>query len=681
MRHHVYGSVAASAIIAVLRDTGPPVVGYRYIRIDILTTQGGSNAVISEIAVKTVAGGPDVVTGSETFTSSAGTAANAFDNNVATNCALGATSGWLKIDFGLGNEKQPVQIIFSSSASTAAAALPDNVEVYGSNNDATWVLLFSGSTDAWTGLTAEDRPVPPDDLNLAYTVLQMQFDGTVDTTGTGRGGVFWDESYYRHAIFTQTGTPCIAAGGIGDTATRFGSSLGGATSFGAIGILPGPEFAFGTGDFTIEGRGKLNANNSPFWSAMIGNWDGATNGTWTVGYRVDTGKLFFMYRNAGANTLTEYTFPGLGVDFHWAVSRNGDTIRLFIDGVMVAKTTGHAAVDLNNQTKTLVIGGNTTTSDYWKGYIDQLRVTKGLGRYNSDSSFTPLTVAYTRPTLPYVTDGVVEYFFSNPKLSGVVFDPNDNNLMWQDLAMTTPVTTNGDPVRVWKSKFGGVFAFIAPDDASRPLWQSGSGFTNPTAYLDFNGSKMMRMDINNFAYAKPSVFTRWGDVTAGNQALMLPDSLTGTDFGARWMIWRDSPGLFTVRINGSLTAGYVTGFGSGVNNMLGLVPEIGLGYVNGSSFALAASSYTVSGFGNLAGPVLGANGNGTGKITGKCFGVIIMDRLVDKSEVNLIATWNNPAAAEATIRPASVAKAARATMMKMNKPTIYKVARAVVMKV
>lgn len=681
MRHHVYGSVAASAIIAVLRYAGPPVVGYRYIRINILSTQGGSNAVVSEIAIKTVAGGPDVVTGSEIFASSAGTAANAFDNNVATACNLGATSGYLKVDFGLGNEKQPVQIIFSSSASTAAAALPASVEVYGSNNDATYVLLFSGTTDAWTGTTAEDRPIPPDDINLRYVSLQMQFDGVVDSTGVGRDGVFFDDSLYRHQLLANVGTPCLAAGGYGDTLTRFGTSLGGATSVGSFYIKPGNEFNFGTGDFTLEGYAQLAATSAPFWQYLIGTNDNSTNGTWGVGRREDTGKFFFNWRVGGSVAFAEYTFPGVGVNFHWAVSRNGDTIRLFIDGVMRAKVTGVAAVAIGDTTKNIVIGGTNVGSDGWKGFLDQLRITKGLGRYNSDSSFTPSTVAYTRPTLPYVTDGVVEYFFSNPKLSGVVFDPNDNNLMWQDLAMTTPVTTNGDPVRVWKSKFGGVFAFIAPDDASRPLWQSGSGYTNPTAYLDFNGSKMMRMDLNNFAYAKPSVWTRWGDVTAGNQALQHPDSISGADGSSRWMIWRDSPGLFTVRINGALTAGYVTAFGSGVNNMLGLQPYLGLGYVAGNSFALASSSYTVSGFANMVGPVLGANANGTGKITGKCFGVIIMDKELNPFEVNLISTWNNPNAAEGAVRDALLAKESRVTVTKHVSPKLFKLARVAVMKV
>lgn len=681
MRHHVYGSVAASAIIAVLRYAGPPVVGYRYIRINILSTQGGSNAVVSEIAIKTVAGGPDVVTGSEIFTSSAGTAANAFDNNVATACNLGATSGYLKVDFGLGNEKQPVQIIFSSSASTAAAALPASVEVYGSNNDATYVLLFSGTTDAWTGTTAEDRPIPPDDINLRYVSLQMQFDGVVDSTGVGRDGVFFDDSLYRHFFFSNAGTPCIASGGVGDTATRFGTSLGGAMAAGSIATPAGPEFAFGTGDFTIEGRAELTVTNAPFRSGMLGNWDGSTNGTWAVGYRTDTAKLFFLYRTGGSDTVIDYAFPGLNTAFFWAVNRNGDTLRLFINGVMVAKTTGHAAADINGTTKNMVIGAVNVSTDVWKGYIDQIRISKGLARYSSDSTFTPSTVAYTRPTLPYVTDGIPEYFFSNRKLSGVCFDPGDNSLMYQDLAMTVPVTANGDPVRVWKSKFGGVFKFIAPDDASRPLWQSGSGYTFPNPYLDFNGSKMMRMDLNNFAYAKPSVWTRWGDVTAGNQALQHPDSISGADGSSRWMIWRDSPGLFTVRINGALTAGYVTAFGSGVNNMLGLQPYLGLGYVAGNSFALASSSYTVSGFANMVGPVLGANANGTGKITGKCFGVIIMDKELNPFEVNLISTWNNPNAAEVAVRDALLAKESRVTVTKHVSPKLFKLARVAVMKV
>ena len=89
----------------------------------------------------------------------------------------------------------------------------------------------------------------------------------------------------------------------------------------------------------------------------------------------------------------------------------------------------------------------------------------------------------------------------------------------------------------------------------------------------------------------------------------------------------------------------------------------------------------MSGFANMVGPVLGANANGTGKITGKCFGVIIMDKELNPFEVNLISTWNDPNAAEVAVRDALLAKESRVTVTKHVRPKLFKLARVAVMKV
>lgn len=82
-----------------------------------------------------------------------------------------------------------------------------------------------------------------------------------------------------------------------------------------------------------------------------------------------------------SNTLTA------GAWHHIALVRDGSTFRLFVDGIQGATDTYSGSM-VSNSGK-LVIGrtGESTSSRYYDGYIDDLRFTKGVARYTSN--FTP----------------------------------------------------------------------------------------------------------------------------------------------------------------------------------------------------------------------------------------------------------------------------------------------------
>jgi hypothetical protein len=154
------------------------------------------------------------------------------------------------------------------------------------------------------------------------------------------------------------------------------------------------DFQFGTGDFTIEGRAKSNFNDGSFGHFLIGNLTYGNDNTWGLAIKNSPNNyLEFSVGNSGTG-LTEITATTGDVDttaFHFAVSRNGSTIRLFKDGVMVKKDTGFS---MNcSGTGAVYVGWNgaAANGEKWRGLIDELRVVKGTGLYNSDSSFTPST--------------------------------------------------------------------------------------------------------------------------------------------------------------------------------------------------------------------------------------------------------------------------------------------------
>ena len=71
-----------------------------------------------------------------------------------------------------------------------------------------------------------------------------------------------------------------------------------------------------------------------------------------------------------------------------AVSRNGSNLRLFLNGQVVQNDTSYGSVNVSDSTG-IRVGANYVSKDNFNGYIDELRITKGVGQYQSN--FTPKT--------------------------------------------------------------------------------------------------------------------------------------------------------------------------------------------------------------------------------------------------------------------------------------------------
>lgn len=146
------------------------------------------------------------------------------------------------------------------------------------------------------------------------------------------------------------------------------------------------DFAFGTSDFTIE-----------FWYNPIAVdtsgsqylYDSRPLGTNSGDYPIISminGKM--QYRVGGSGQITGTTNLVAGTWYHIAVSRVGNTTRLFINGTREGTNT---TTLYNLQVGSLApfIGANAMglSSSGANGYGDELRVTKGIGRYTAN--FTP----------------------------------------------------------------------------------------------------------------------------------------------------------------------------------------------------------------------------------------------------------------------------------------------------
>lgn len=174
--------------------------------------------------------------------------------------------------------------------------------------------------------------------------------------------------------------------------SKFGSA---SLSFsGALGnyITPsaaGSNFTFGTGDFTIEAWVYATA----FTGATRIIFDfrpNATEGAYPVLYCTNTGGLFYFANNS--NRITGATLSTANW-YHLAVSRSGTSTKLFVDGTQSGSTYTDSTNYLVGTTRPR-IGGNANGNDTnnWNGYLDDIRITKGVARYTAN--FTAPTSAH-----------------------------------------------------------------------------------------------------------------------------------------------------------------------------------------------------------------------------------------------------------------------------------------------
>lgn len=160
------------------------------------------------------------------------------------------------------------------------------------------------------------------------------------------------------------------------------------------------DFNFGTAPFTIEFW--IRSNTTQVRSAVVGQVpaNGTTNGGWYITTRIASGSnLQFTYFN-GTTFVDFAASPSVGLNSntwrHVAVCRDGVNLYLVSDGSLRRHfTTFSASQAIGSNSIDLNIGWNLFNNTYYNGYINDLRITKGICRY---------TGIYTVPTAAFPTN-------------------------------------------------------------------------------------------------------------------------------------------------------------------------------------------------------------------------------------------------------------------------------------
>jgi hypothetical protein len=157
-------------------------------------------------------------------------------------------------------------------------------------------------------------------------------------------------------------------------------------------LPPSQNFAFGSGNFTIE-----------FWGYNLtqsGNWGvfsfGATVGSDYAGITMNAGGGLFIsttgsswsYLSIGSITLSTND----NTWHHYAIVRNGSSLLTYKDGVQQASTSISGTL-VNNAGAAIIGAKSDALSNTMTGYLDDFRVSK-YARYTG-SSFIPPTAAFS----------------------------------------------------------------------------------------------------------------------------------------------------------------------------------------------------------------------------------------------------------------------------------------------
>jgi hypothetical protein len=204
-------------------------------------------------------------------------------------------------------------------------------------------------------------------------------------------------------------------------------SLGGSIFFSGnstsnLSIANDVDFRMETSDFTIEWFQNQNDNNSFPRVFSIGNFPAS------IGVSIEGGVFYFW---AGSAISFGSVVPYKNQWVHFAISRQGSSLRVFKNGIQIGNTVNNTT-NFNNTTSSLCIGNETNPSTVaaFGGNITNFRWIKGSALYTSNFSVptSPLNAVNNTKLLLLASDEINAYKDSSV-LNKIV---NNNNVSWSN---------------------------------------------------------------------------------------------------------------------------------------------------------------------------------------------------------------------------------------------------------
>ena len=208
---------------------------------------------------------------------------------------------------------------------------------------------------------------------------------------------------------------------ISTTQSKFGGSSMYFDGTGDYLITPAnPVSNLGTGDFTIEMWVYLTNSEATTQTIMGGDLSTQSASTNTIQIWYNNGgsrnKISFnVYGNPRFDSSSSVSINNW---MHLAFTRSSGTFKMFINGTQEAS--GSLPNNLSNNVFVVGRGYISFNQEYFHGYIDDLRVTKGVARYTSN---------FTAPTSALLAGGSVTSTTTGPIASGMTMSGTGSGMV------------------------------------------------------------------------------------------------------------------------------------------------------------------------------------------------------------------------------------------------------------
>jgi len=151
------------------------------------------------------------------------------------------------------------------------------------------------------------------------------------------------------------------------------------------------DWAMGTGDATWEAwvrpEGSFGSG-SRVWLSQANSFGGFYS---AQGYRNTSDLHTTLVSNGSTSYGSTSTNIPSDAWSHLAIVRHGANLYGYINGVQQIASTALSGVTLMDSTGAMTIGAynDADGSSHWKGWIDQIRITKGVARYKASFIVVP----------------------------------------------------------------------------------------------------------------------------------------------------------------------------------------------------------------------------------------------------------------------------------------------------
>lgn len=160
-------------------------------------------------------------------------------------------------------------------------------------------------------------------------------------------------------------------------------------------VVDSDDWNFGDGDFTIDFW--INTSYEAGEHAIITTGDSGPGATYRNAFEIYSrdGDIRAYYADGTNQDYLIKTGVFNGTWKHIAFSRNNSQVMLFVDGILADSKV--ITWTLANPSTNMTIGSRGTSQLFLTGYIDELRISKGIARWTSN--FQPPAAPYEEPSL------------------------------------------------------------------------------------------------------------------------------------------------------------------------------------------------------------------------------------------------------------------------------------------